>query len=341
MVSEPSVLIVGAGAMGMVAGYHLQLGGTRVSFLVRPGRIEAFKAPRQLYCYDDHELKTFDGYRVVDTLAAIADETFDYVILTLDGASSRGSEATAMLASLGSAIAGKKTLLLIGGVGVGLREHVLQTTQLPEPRVLNGALALLAHQVSANLPVHAPTRPELLAQAAIAYRHVNGTLSFVVDSSLPAAREFVALYNRSSVSRGALMNAALFGIMGNAAFPMLAASEIAGWPKIDALVAQRELWHLSCQAQNEITALAQFGWIGKLVALLMTDTVNAAIQRKVERDAMPLDYQAFNRFHHGGKLRAQDVQVMHHCVAAGERQGKPMTALRTLLDRLDAQQRAA
>ncbi|MGQ0530037.1 MAG: 2-dehydropantoate 2-reductase N-terminal domain-containing protein [Panacagrimonas sp.] len=56
----PSVMIIGAGAMGMVAGYHLALGGTGVSFLVRPGRCAAFAAPQDLYCYDDHQVKRFD-----------------------------------------------------------------------------------------------------------------------------------------------------------------------------------------------------------------------------------------------------------------------------------------
>jgi ketopantoate reductase len=34
----PQILIVGAGAMGLGVGYHLQLAGAAIAFLVRPDR---------------------------------------------------------------------------------------------------------------------------------------------------------------------------------------------------------------------------------------------------------------------------------------------------------------
>lgn len=55
----------------------------------------------------------------------------------------------------------------------------------------------------------------------------------------------------------------------------------------------------------------------------------------------PLDYQAFNRFHHGGKVHAQDVSALRDCLADGQRQGRKMTALKTLLDRLDRHDKAS
>ena len=335
--SVPSVLIVGAGAMGMVAGYHLALGGTQVSFLVRPGRLQAFSAPQRLYCYDDHQLKLFENYEVFDQVEQIAGRNFDYVISTLDGASARTPEASATLGALGFSIAKKLTMLVIGGVGVGLREHYLETTGLPTSRVLNGALALLSHQVSAGLPLHAATDAKLLASASMAYHHFPNRLSFLIDSTYPqAAKRFAEIYNRSGVSRCGLINRTLYAIMSNAAFPMLAASDIAGWPSVDALVANRELWQLSCRAQSEIAALPQHGWIGRLVSLLLTDGLSARLQRKIEQDSWPLNYQAFNRFHHGGKVKAQDVQVMQNCLASGQRQGRAMPALAELLRRWEA-----
>lgn len=340
--SQPSVLIVGAGAMGMVNGYHLHLGGTQVTYLVRAGRVDAFRAPSTLYCYDDHQLKTFDGYDVVDDVAALRGRVFDYVLVTLDGAASRTAESTAMFKALGAAIAGERTVLIIGGVGVGLREHILDATGLPPQRALNGALALLAHQTTAKMPVHPGTKPELLAQARIAYHHFPNKASLYVDSSYPeTARALIALYDRSGISRCVMMNKTVTALMGNIAFPMLAASEIAGWPKIDTLVANRELWRLCCRAQNEIAALPQFGWIGKLMSLAMTPAITASVHRKVEKDSLPLDYQSFNRYHHGAKVHSQNVQVMRNCLALGRRQGRPMKALAELLDRLDAHEKQA
>jgi hypothetical protein len=51
---------------------------------------------------------------------------------------------------------------------------------------------------------------------------------------------------------------------------------------------------------------------------------------------LPLDYQAFNRFHHGGKVRAQDVEILHDCLAEGRSTGHAMPALEDLLERLEA-----
>ena len=46
--SPSKVLIVGAGATGLVAGYHLQLAGAEITFLVRPKRLLALSQPQIL-----------------------------------------------------------------------------------------------------------------------------------------------------------------------------------------------------------------------------------------------------------------------------------------------------
>jgi hypothetical protein len=336
-VNAPAVLIVGAGAMGMVLGYYLQRGGTQVCYLVRPGRVPAFAPPRALYCYDDHTLKPFEGYRVVDTVSAAAQESFDYVMVTLDGAASRSDDGTRVIGELGCAIRDRATVMTMGGVGVGLREHYLRTTGLPGSRLLNAALGLLAHQVSAKLPVRPPTDPERLAQAIVAYRHFPNRASLMLDSThAAAARALAGLYGRNGLSRAVVMPPAMYGVMSNAAFPMLAASQLAGWPSISGLVAQRELWSLSCRAQREIAALPRFGWTGRVLGGVMGTRATAWLHRKIEAQCLPLDYQAFNRFHHGGKVHAQDVQVLRNCLAEGRQAGHRMRALGELLDRLVA-----
>ncbi len=334
MEKKPAILIVGAGSMGMVTGYHLQLAGVDVTFLVRPTRVEDFKPPQLLYCYDDATLKKFDDYRVIGNMSESGGKPLDFVIVTLDGATTRSAEGTAVLRDIGNAIRSTAAYLVMGGVGVGLREHYLKTTGLPENRVFGGFLGLLAHQVSANLPVNPPTDPATLAKASMAYRHFSNKKGFLLETRVPeAARAFAALYDRSGVSLCGAMGKTLVDIVTNSAFPMLAASEIANWPNVTALVANKELWQLACRAQAEIMALPQHGLLGKLMAVIMGPGITAKLQLKLEREMLPLDYQAFNRFHHGAKVRAQDVQVMQNCVADGERQGKPMASLRELLAR--------
>jgi hypothetical protein len=146
--SKPFVLIIGAGAVGLAVGYHLSLAGAELTFLVRPGRSAAFASPQQLYCYDDAELKTFAGYSVVENVAELAEKRFQFVIVTLDGHSSRTAEGTALLRSLGDAIRASDAMVIMGGFGVGLREHDLQVMRIAEDRLLKGYLT-----VDGNLPL--------------------------------------------------------------------------------------------------------------------------------------------------------------------------------------------
>lgn len=60
----------------------------------------------------------------------------------------------------------------------------------------------------------------------------------------------------------------------------------------------------------------------------------AKVHLKMERDMLPLDYQSFNHFHHGGKVRAQDLESMRNSLAEGQRRGRQMRELQELLKRL-------
>ena len=111
--SNKSILIVGAGALGINTGYHLQLAGADVSFLVRPNKLETLSRPQRLYCYNDHSVKTFDGYQIYTNPTDLHDKTFDFVLLTLDGAACRTNDGVSTLQQLGAALNGKETHLII------------------------------------------------------------------------------------------------------------------------------------------------------------------------------------------------------------------------------------
>ncbi len=85
----PQILIVGAGAMGLGTGYHLQLAGTAITFLVRPARMLEMSRRQVLYSYDDATLKTFADYRLISDAAEISRSSYDYVIVTLDSLTTR------------------------------------------------------------------------------------------------------------------------------------------------------------------------------------------------------------------------------------------------------------
>lgn len=339
--SKPSVLIVGAGAVGMAVGYHLSLAGADITFLVRPGRKAAFAAPQQLYSYDDAALKTFAGYSVVEGVNELVEPRFQYVVVTLDGHTSRSDEGTALLRALGDAIRTTDATVIMCGIGKGLREHYLEVMRIADDQLLVGMLAMLSHQASAELPVHAPTDPALVARASVCYAHPANKVGFRIGTSnRAAAKQFAALYNLSGVSRCSAVNPFLVN-SASAFFPMFSAAEIAGWPDDFAtVVADKELWRLACRAQAEIMSLPQNGWLGKVMAAVLGPRLTASVNLKLEREVRPLDYQAFSRFQHGGKVRAQDLESMRIDLADGQRQGRPMAALQELLTRLAAHEAA-
>jgi hypothetical protein len=58
------------------------------------------------------------------------------------------------------------------------------------------------------------------------------------------------------------------------------------------------------------------------------------IWRSLEQAAVPLDFAGFNKVHHGGKVSAQDIELLKDCVKVGEQEGQPISALKELLDRV-------
>lgn len=319
--------------MGVFMGYHLGLAGASITFFVRPARLDGMKPPQVLYNYDDAQLKTYSDYQTITTVAEVAAQRFDYVLVTFDGATCRSTEGAMLLSELGDAVRPTLAAMIIGGVGIGLREHYLKTTQLPQDRLLEGTLGALSYQVQrVNLPLHSPVDPAQLAKASMAYHHFPNKVGFMLASH-PArsARAFAKLYDRCGVSRCSHMNVTLYKMVTNVFFPMTAVCDLAGWPDVKGMTAHKPLLTLCSNSMKDIMGLAQHGWIGKLMRLFFSEKMLVKVLTKLERDSLPLDFHAFNRFHHGGKVRAQDIQVMRHCAESGESQGQSMAALKQLL----------
>ena len=332
----PQILIVGAGAMGLVVGYHLQLAGAAITFWVRSARVQEMSSrPQVLYSYDDATLKTFTDYRLISDVRDISRASYDYVIVTLDGFTTRKPEATALLESIGAAIRESSTEVIIGGIGVGLLDYYLRTMALPAHRILNGALGMMCHRVANfELPLHAPTDPVLLSKADVAYRH-NHKTSFLIDDRFPkAAQRFAAIYDASGVSSCRIMKRQEFAMMTKFMFPVFAASELLGWPRAKDLCKNKELWALTVRSVQEIQGIEEHGMAGKAAQAATTGDGLLEIWSSLEQATLPLDFAAFNKFHHGGKVRAQDIELLKDCVKVGKQEGQPMSALRELIDRV-------
>ena len=338
--ANESVLIVGAGALGIVTGYYLQLAGAEVSFLVRPGRLPALAEPQVLYCFDDHELKHFTGYHAYGSVGEARVRAYDFVIVTMDGATCRGAEAVALLTELGDAIRDSKAIAVISGVGV--REHCRDTMRMPGERVIEATMGMLSYQTDrVTLPLNPPTDPQKLAKASMGYKAMGKNPGFmVVSPPAQAAKAFAALYDRSGISKAAIFKGKMFDMFATSIFVTMAMFDLKGWPHAEVLAQDKELMALGSRASKECMRLPQFGLLGKAMSLMMGAGNMAKNNAKMERDCLPVDYSAFNQFHHGGKVREQDIQVLRDCLASGRAQGRAMPALGELLERYEAHIRA-
>ena len=332
-IPKPSILIVGAGSMGVIMGYLLDLAGVEVTYLVRPHRAAALEKPQILYNFKDNTLKKYTGYRYVTNPTSIKETKYDYILITLDGANLRNETGTQLMKTIGEATRNTDTRVILGSIAFDMRAWLLEASGLAAEQVTNGWLNIHAYSPSAaNLPIHAPADPELVAQADLAYIDALGQ-GFIVDDSVAWAGEFAELYNRCGVSKCTVQPALATTLLVFSLFPVFAACEVLGWPPFAEVSSKGEMWILAIKAVKEIQCLDIFGEAGVQAAGATTEEGLAQQLTGWEQAMRPVDLQAFNRFHHGGKVNEQDRALLRDCVAAGEKEGKEMNVVKELMRR--------
>ncbi|MFF2520733.1 ketopantoate reductase family protein [Streptomyces liangshanensis] len=333
---KPRILIVGAGSMGVVAGYHLGLAGADITFLVRPHRADEMDRPQILYSHEDNRLKEFTGFSYLTSPSEVMGAGYDYILVTLDGATLRSDTARALVVQLGEAVRGTETKILLGTVFFDLRNWFLQVTKLPGDQVTNAYAQIHSYPTHAlTLPGDADTDAALLAQADIAYADRFGPGMIIDDSAPEVANSFAEIYNASGVSSCLVLPAGQLAVNANPMLAVLVACELVDWVPLKDLHQHKEVWDLALAAVKEIQALGFHGELGRRAAEETTDATLTASLVAWENAMRPLDLQAFNRYHHGGKVNAQDHAHLLACIAAGQAEGKPMTALREIVRRTD------
>lgn len=332
--NNPSVCIVGAGSMGIVTGYHLALAGAEVTFLVRPHRREQLSRPQMLYSYDDDTLKTYSGYELLTDPSQLASTSFDLVVITLDGAALRAEAGQKVVDELGRALGGTSTGVILGSVGIDLRSWFLQRSGLSEDQVANGVLNLLAYEVPpASMPEHSDVNADLLSSADYGYRHATA-FGFTVDDSAPdVSQRFSDLYSSSGVSQCSAIPADEYRVSVGI-FPALVAWELLGWPAAADIDPADETWQLGIASTREVQRLSAFGPAGLAASEQTSAQSILQVFRAMERDVLPLSLAAFNAYHHGGKVNAQDHMILREAQNRGRAEGADMPALRQLIARL-------
>ncbi|MEO8313578.1 MAG: 2-dehydropantoate 2-reductase N-terminal domain-containing protein [Pseudomonadota bacterium] len=327
-------LIIGAGAMGIYMGHVLQNGAADITYLVRPNRVEKLSRPQLLYSFDDHVLNSFSGFHILSDPAEIERNFYDFIVVTIDGMALRSAEGQSLVRTIGEIARDTLTKVLLGTVGVNLRPGFMRLSGLADDQVFYGVLYTLVFQADrVRMTPHPPTNASLLAKADFAHRQHAPIGIFVDDSAADAAHRFVTLWEASGRSLCAVQSVVELSTQLPAVFPMFAACDIMGWPSWKELCKDRELWELTAAATREIQGLSLNGETGMKAQANTTADSLIAMWRWLEEETLPADLLEFNRFHHGGKVFEQDMQLLEDCVELGRLEHKPMTALQQLLER--------
>lgn len=335
--ARPRVLIVGAGSMGIAAGYHLALGGAEVTYLVRRHRLTALERAQVLYSYDDNTLKTFDTYRLISDVGLLNPGEFEFIVITLDGAALRAPDGEKLSQAVGRLASGTQTKVILGTIGVNLRHWFLDMSGLAPSQVTNGALGIQCYDPhAATLPWHEPTNPVLLVQADLAYRHPWPFGFLVHDNAREVAEAFAAVYNANPVSHCIVMPAEEAATNTAPVFAQFAAFALSDWMDPALIDPESQIWRLAVDAVREIQGLSIHGAAGRVASEQTTGRALLDFWIQWKQDMLPLDLQGFNRYHHGGKVNSQDLRILSECIAIGEFEGVPMTATRELLKRQSA-----
>lgn len=326
-----SVCIIGAGSVGIVTGYHLSLSGAAITYLVRPHGLERLSRPQLLYSYDDQTLRTFTGYDVVTEAKALEDRSFDFVFITLDGATLQTDSGQTLVEEIGRIFRGTSTGVLLASQGIGLRSWFIERSGLSEEQVTHGNIASFAYEAQAvTLPLNPGVKAELLAKADYGYRNYSPA-GFLIDTSAPkVARDFAGLYDRNGQNTCNVVSQDDY-VIPAAMICLVHALKLLDWPSMQDVDPASKEWRLGSDAMREMQRLSVYGQAGITASETTTAESNWELFRQVEDDTLPLDYIAFTHYHHGGKLEGQSNRTIRDALARGHEEGLDMPAMSELV----------
>jgi hypothetical protein len=333
--SKPQVLIIGCGAVGLVQGYHLSAGAD-ITYLVRPGRKPAFLGPKHLYSYKDNELYIFSNYRLVESLSEIAEESFAFVLDTLDGNAVRSEAGIATSKAVGELLNKKQNadcFVIYSAIGLDTDRHYTRTMSIATTRLLL-AVSMLAHQPNSRITVPETANKDMVAKADIlfAYRPPKiGYLTFNTQPQLVA--KFEAIYSANGSLGIQRIPAFVAALLTPVSMLHLVTWNVDGFGPFAHLRGNHDLWSLMLRAQSEILALPRYGWKGWFMSFVLKGWAVEKLNTPLVEGAKPMKFEEFNMFHHGGKVMKQDIRTLEDILREGERAGKEMPALKEIIRR--------
>lgn len=305
------VLLVGAGSVGQVYGWHLQQGGVSVHVYVRPHHAEEARAGFVLYPPGARSPVRFLADSVLTTPAEVAAASWDQVWLCIPSTALRGDWLAEFIAAIGRA-----TLV---SLLPGLRDRDTLTALVPPERLVLGLISFSSW--------HVPLAGEPLPEPGMAWWHPPMTPS-LFEGPEPAVSAIVSALKKGGCP--AAKGQATYAAARGSSFLVCAVSamECAGWTFAGL---RQDRWaRLAADAGKEALAIStrHLGISPGPMKLMLTPTVIRLATRVVPLLA-PMDFEAFLRAHFT-KVGAQTQLALDTWIVEGNARSLPVSALMTL-----------
>ena len=209
-----NILLVGAGAVGQVYGYHLQRGGARVSFFVRPKAAEATRKGMILYALNKRGPRVpirFEAAAVFTELGDVAKETWDEVWFCVPADAVEESWIASIAAAVGKA--------RIIALPPGLESEKKFRAAFPDSDVVAGLIGMVSYQ--------SPLPGEDVPQPGIAFYFAPGVPTVFGG---PSGKTVAAALKAGGCPAVAKPDAGTSSAFGSAILmPTVVGLEVAGW----------------------------------------------------------------------------------------------------------------
>ena len=313
-----NILLVGAGAVGQVYGYHLQRGGERVAYFVRPKAAEAIRRGMVLYALNVRGPRKpirFEADAVFTSLDDVAKETWDEVWLCVPA----DAVEDAWLASIAAAV-GKARIVALPP---GLESEQKIRAAFPGSDVVPGLIGMVSYQT--------PLPGEDVPEPGIAFYFALGVPTVFGG---PLGKTVAAELKAGGCPAVAKPDAGTSSAFGSAILmPTVAGLEAAGWSLRE--LRRSDLPELVVRAAREAVAItaAKLGARGPRRFLLSAFALRVAAW--LAPRLVSFDLEGYLK-HHFRKVGDQTRLMFGQYTKDAAAKGLESTALTALLDRANA-----
>jgi 2-dehydropantoate 2-reductase len=314
----PNILLVGAGAVGQVYGYHLQRGGARVAYLVRPKAAAACERGMVLYALNSRGPRVplrFAADAVFTSLDEVAKETWDEVWFCVPA----DAVEEAWLASIAAAVGQARIIAL----PPGLESEQKIRAAFPGRDVVAGLIGMVSYQT--------PLPGEVVPEPGIAFYFAPGVPTVFGG---PLGKSVAAELKAGGCPAVAKPDAGTSSAFGSAILmPTVAGLEAAGWSLRE--FRRSDVPKLVVRAAREAVAItaAKVGVRGPGLLLLSAFTLRIAAW--LAPKLVSFDLEAYLK-HHFRKVGDQTRLMFGQYAKDGAAKGLKSEALAALLQRAEA-----